>query len=90
MFCCINAVANEDAFPSLSIIRLGSLFVWDVDKYKATENSNVCKALSPSCPGLFEDQFSMVPAHSRKSILKIVGRFHCFSPEVVGQAAVNK
>lgn len=50
----------------------------------------MCKILSPSCLGLFKDQFSIVLVPNRKSILKIVGYFYCFSSKIIRQAAVNK
>lgn len=31
VFCYVNVIADEDFFPDFSIVRLGSLFVRDID-----------------------------------------------------------
>ena len=33
MLCCVDAVANEDAFLGFSEVRLAPFLVWDVDEY---------------------------------------------------------
>ncbi len=83
-------VSNKDFLLDFLVIKLLPLFVRYIYKHKTFKYLNVVKVLTLIDLSFFRYQFPMTYTSYKEPILKIIGSFHCFSPEIMRRPTVNK